>query len=382
MGHLDIFRSKLGVDDHNFTRLVRILNHCMVNYPYTRERRDGYETHHIIPRSWGGGDEYSNLVYIPHRMHFIIHRLMANAFPLDRSMVTAFYLMTNVKKGKVNSRTYTKLRDNYIEHLKRAYETGDLISSFSGNVPVVDNRGQCVLMPKTEYDKTSENYRHVTKGQKRPLDEIEFIKDSFRTGKRVSSRKGRVMVRNIASGVTALIDKTAFIENDEYEAVSKGNTITEEHRQKISLFVSGMDKTDVQKSSASRLMRDLCKNIIICGCCNREFNVGNYHKHITGISTKGRTVKDDQKHKQRSTISKRNTELGTVKSIYSIQYVGKQYIVYDIKIAAKALGVSLPTFRKKTQPKKVGSHRGRNIIKIYTDIEIEEFSVFEDEIGQ
>ena len=110
--------------------------------------------------------------------------------------------------------------------------------------------------------------------------------------------------------------------------------------------------------------------------------MGNYHKHITGVSTKGRAVDEVQKRKHRDTISKRNSELGTIKSMYIIQYDGVPYLVYDITLAAKALGVSLPTFRKKTQPKEVGSHRSRNVIKTYTDIIVEEFVVFEDVVGQ
>ena len=86
----------------------------------------GYtEIHHIVPRSFGGGDELDNLVILTGREHFIAHRLLAKIYP-NSGMVHAIFKMACVskttKKFKVTSRLYEYLRQ---EHARRISENDE-----------------------------------------------------------------------------------------------------------------------------------------------------------------------------------------------------------------------------------------------------------------
>lgn len=75
---------------------------------------EGYsERHHIIPRSFGGGDEPTNIVRLTAREHFIAHRLLARIYPTT-GMVHAVYKMSCAnkfyKRYRVTSRVYEQLR--------------------------------------------------------------------------------------------------------------------------------------------------------------------------------------------------------------------------------------------------------------------------------
>lgn len=90
----------------------------MANFP------SGYiEKHHILPKSLGGSNEKANIVKLTAREHFICHRLLARmTIGHDRyKMVTAAYSMIKKRRKtdslKVNSRVYSRLREDYSKHL-------------------------------------------------------------------------------------------------------------------------------------------------------------------------------------------------------------------------------------------------------------------------
>lgn len=86
----------------------------------------GYsESHHIVPRSFGGDNSKSNLVNLTAREHFIIHRLLAKMYP-NTGMVHAVYRMACADIGtgryKVTARTYEELRKRHSERVKNDKE--------------------------------------------------------------------------------------------------------------------------------------------------------------------------------------------------------------------------------------------------------------------
>lgn len=77
----------------------------------------GYkEKHHIIPKSFGGSNDSSNLIYLTAREHFIAHLLLARIYP-NSGMVHAAYKMAclfrNNKKVKITNRIYETLREKH-----------------------------------------------------------------------------------------------------------------------------------------------------------------------------------------------------------------------------------------------------------------------------
>jgi len=75
----------------------------------TREKPQGYlEIHHIIPKSEGGKNEDSNLVFLTAREHFLAHWLLYKENP-TQSRTFAFYCMHSFRK--TSSREYQKVKE-------------------------------------------------------------------------------------------------------------------------------------------------------------------------------------------------------------------------------------------------------------------------------
>lgn len=69
------------------------------------------ESHHILPRSMGGGNGADNLVDLTAREHFVAHILLAKIY--GGKMWHAAHMMSNMKR--YSSRTYSRIRE---EHAK------------------------------------------------------------------------------------------------------------------------------------------------------------------------------------------------------------------------------------------------------------------------
>jgi len=74
----------------------------------------GYtESHHILPRSFGGTDDPENLIALTAREHFMAHRFLAKIYP-ESGMVHAVYKMACANKAfsryRVTNRVYEQLR--------------------------------------------------------------------------------------------------------------------------------------------------------------------------------------------------------------------------------------------------------------------------------
>jgi len=51
---------------------------------YTKQKYDGCQTHHIIPRCFGGTDDPNNLVVLTYKEHRVCHRLLINMTESDK----------------------------------------------------------------------------------------------------------------------------------------------------------------------------------------------------------------------------------------------------------------------------------------------------------
>jgi hypothetical protein len=93
---------------------------------------DYYERHHIIPKSMGGTNELSNLIYLTAREHFIAHWLLWRIYE-NKEMAFAFYAITHMGKNHTitSSRVYeeSKLaRRQFIIENNKKYHKGKKLS--------------------------------------------------------------------------------------------------------------------------------------------------------------------------------------------------------------------------------------------------------------
>ena len=86
-------------------------------------RNDCYcERHHIIPKSEGGTNESSNLVYLTAREHYICHLLLAKIYNDGKMWAALVFMCGNTAKQnrtyKFNSRLYEAARHNLAQSYK------------------------------------------------------------------------------------------------------------------------------------------------------------------------------------------------------------------------------------------------------------------------
>jgi hypothetical protein len=85
-----------------------------------KQKNDGLERHHIVPRSMGGKDNKDNLIVLTAREHFIAHRLLVKftGGADKRKMLLAIHRMAygDHRAGyRINARTYEQIRLYRIE---------------------------------------------------------------------------------------------------------------------------------------------------------------------------------------------------------------------------------------------------------------------------
>jgi hypothetical protein len=86
----------------------------------------GYsESHHIVPKCMGGGDEKTNLVRLTAREHFLAHMLLCNIYPNNVKLSTALFCMCNQQNNKMHrytpsSKEYARIKEQYTSLLKDA----------------------------------------------------------------------------------------------------------------------------------------------------------------------------------------------------------------------------------------------------------------------
>ena len=114
------------------------------------------ESHHIIPRCMGGGDEKENLVTLTAREHFICHRLLVQIHPDNNKLKFALWAMCNMK---------SKRQSRYVPS-SRVYESIKIEV-----IKLISEKKKGVKLSEEHKRKTSE----TLKGRKRPQEVINKI---------------------------------------------------------------------------------------------------------------------------------------------------------------------------------------------------------------
>lgn len=90
-------------------RYFKLINH------FRAGKSPGSERHHIAPKSCGGLDVEENLVYIPARVHYILHKLLVRIMTLPehkKKMRYALWRMMN-PQSKTHQRHYIVTSTDY-----------------------------------------------------------------------------------------------------------------------------------------------------------------------------------------------------------------------------------------------------------------------------
>ena len=132
---------------------------------------DSYtESHHIVPRSLGGGDEADNLVNLTAREHFVCHWLLVKMTTGQdhHKMLNALRMMRAEKQGqqryntKITARVYESIKQEYAELQSETFKGAG--NGFYG---------------KTHTKEARMRISEANKGRVQPLDEKEKQKAAW-----------------------------------------------------------------------------------------------------------------------------------------------------------------------------------------------------------
>ncbi len=97
----------------DYNKIYNDLIQKRIDHPLERKGDASIEEHHIIPRSFGGTNDKSNLVNLTLREHFVAHLLLwqmnKNDYVKCGKMISALFFMMK-RAHKLSSRLYEKLR--------------------------------------------------------------------------------------------------------------------------------------------------------------------------------------------------------------------------------------------------------------------------------
>lgn len=163
------------------------------------------ESHHIIPRCMGGGDEKENLVNLTAREHFICHRLLVQIHPSNNKLKFALWAMCNMKSKRQSRYTPSS----------RIYESIKIEV-----IQLISDKKKGVKLSGEHKRKTSE----ALTGRKRPQEVIDKI---VKTRKESGGWKHSDETKN-------KIRSNNGMKRQEVRDKLKGREISDETRKKLS----------------------------------------------------------------------------------------------------------------------------------------------------
>lgn len=222
-----------------------------------RITEDYTEKHHILPKSLGGSDSVTNLVYLTAREHFICHWLLTKIYPEGEEhwkMINAFRMMRaeNPKQKryttKITARVYSNLKEEYSALQSKRYKG-------TGNGFYGKKHSEEVKNRISEANKGDKN------GSKRPETKKKIAESKIGKKRDSFDDTWRLNLSKAASGEN----------NGMY-----GKTHSDETKQKQRERAIGRKQSDETKQKKADAIRGLKREKKLCPHCNQLVAVNGY----------------------------------------------------------------------------------------------------------
>ena len=215
---------------------------------------DSYtESHHIVPRSLGGGDDMDNLVNLTAREHFICHWILVKMTTGQErhKMLNALRMMRAEKEGqqryntKITARVYESIKQEYAELQSKTFKG-------KGNG----------MFGKHHTQEAKDKIRQKNLGKKLTPEQVEKLKKAM-TGKKKPpiTEEHRAKLSAAGSGKN----------NANY-----GKTASEETRKKIGDKLRGRKQTEEEKLARSLANMGKKREKKLCPHCAQLVAVNGY----------------------------------------------------------------------------------------------------------
>jgi hypothetical protein len=211
------------------------------------------ESHHVVPRSLGGGDEADNLVNLTAREHFVCHWLLVKMTTGQEhhKMLNALRMMRAEKQGQ--QRYTTKITARVYESIKQEYAALQS-KQFTG----IGNG----MFGKHHTQETRDKIRQKNLGKKLTPEQIEKLKKAT-----IGKKKPPITEEHRA--------KLSLAKQGENNNMW-GKTQSDDTRKKIGDKIRGRKQTDEEKLARSLANMGKKREKKLCPHCDRLVAVNGY----------------------------------------------------------------------------------------------------------
>lgn len=275
-----------------------------INFIYSRKFREipegtYVEKHHIIPRSLGGNDEESNLIILTGREHFIAHMILWKVF--GGKMATAFWFMSfNNRKhcfNNLTSRQYEELKKEAFTY-RRCWNKGIKLEEYYDK-ETYDTVYKKYVEARTGIYHSEETKKEMSKnrqGEKNPFYGRKHTEDTKKRQSEVKKGKnhpnyGKHRTQETKNKMSISAKKRNRKGKSYEEQYGREKSI--EYKEKLSAAYIG-SKFINKNGVCKRIKKDELdyylkngwvkgqpsKNKKKCPYCDKEYDPGNYAKHI------------------------------------------------------------------------------------------------------
>ena len=220
---------------------------------------DSYtESHHIVPRSLGGGDDTDNLVNLTAREHFLCHWILVKMTSGQErhKMLNALRMMRAEKEGQ--QRYNTKITARVYESIKQEYS---ILQSnrFSGN--------KNPMYGKKRTQEMNDAVSRANKGRIPPKKQIDNLKAA--------------LAERTANGIKRAPYSDEYKQKRSKKYSGEGNPrygaeVSEETRKKIGDKLRGRKQTPEEKLVRSLANMGKKREKKLCPHCNQLVAVNGY----------------------------------------------------------------------------------------------------------
>ena len=150
---------------------------------------DPNERHHVIPKSLGGTNDLSNLIFLTPKEHYVAHHLLWKIYR-NKEMHFAFWLMATKcsnseyqRNYNVNSRTYQLLKEQHVIEVSKIHKgkTRSEESKKKGSISLKGKKSWCKGLTGIHSEEGLKSISRAQRGRK-DSDEARLKKSISHTG--------------------------------------------------------------------------------------------------------------------------------------------------------------------------------------------------------
>ena len=217
----------------NYRKLHDSILNNAISRSWTKTKSNGtyVENHHIVPRSSGGTDDSTNLVYLTAREHYLIHWLLYKINP-TRANASAWHCFQ--MKGMSEGRRYTSHSFKYAREAKSKSMTGVKRDPSIGRKVSASQKGKIISKEQRL------NHSKLMKGRKHSEEHRINISKGLLGGRRTLEQK---LNMSNSAPKTAVIKLGNDGVNHYYPSVNEAASYDKNARTGISKCITGSRKT-------------------------------------------------------------------------------------------------------------------------------------------